>query len=635
MSKTYRLMTENQMFDSILSLNQTFIAPSKDQKKHFVDPIVRELKKARSNGIFDFRLKIIEAFTGSGKSTVLAKHTIGEIKKYTNSVLILAPTEQLTKSMAESIDTSRFFPILLNGNNIDTYTHPHIAFNVMPVFVATSQFFIHENNYSKFHELLSALANKDSSKVPMTVFVDEAHKGTGSSSDLMFTTNHGYAIRPGSYTAKTFNALKSFVETGNAMAFCFTATPTKEQQGKIPDLEEFVDYPDYFHQLSVYARQPEKSPYPVIHHLPVNPKDHKVKNNKQVENYIRMYEELGIWKNFRNRCEIRSGKISKMPHMMIKVARKPNGIDFIPIMMLERALKVYIEKTSKAYGYNWYNPVIARFSQQEKIIDGNHVHKDDYVKMINDINDRPIIQLVVDGLTLGTDFPFVSDVVTLGIPSQVDPESIGNDEWNVSAIEQFIGRAMRLGIAPPELLIPKMVEMNLSDEHEENLKEMIVEVLTKNVYLNTSDMHYQLAEKIEAETFSPEEGRQFLNDTLYFEKQVIGKKDVVSNVIRLRNKLVHDHTNFTKKYKKNYCEYHDDACFSVSYKTYIKNHPEAPMTQQEYRNSGAWDAQLQVDHIDGNRENNDESNFMTACGNGHAEKTLLNGDCYNNYQFKK
>jgi len=625
-------MTENQMFDSILSLNAEFVAPSKDQKNYLVDPILRELKKARSKGVFDFRLKVIEAFTGSGKSTVLAKHTIGEIQKYTSSVLILAPTEQLTKAMTSSIDTSRFFPILLNSTNIDTYIHPHIGFHVMPVFIATTSFFIHENNYSKFHELLSVIANKDTSKVPMTVFVDEAHKGTGSSSDLMFATNFGYAIRPGSYIAKTFNSIKTFVETGSAVAFCFTATPTKEQQGKISSFEDFVDYPDYFHQLSVYDRQPEKSPFTVVHHLPVDSKVHKVKDIKQVENYIRTYEKHGIWSNFRERCQIRSDlKIKKRPHMMIKVARKPNGIDFIPIKMFERVLKVYIEKTTKFLGYNWHNPVIARFSQQEAIIDGNYVHKDDYVDMINNINDRPIIQLVVDGLTLGTDFPFVSDVVALGIPSQVDPESIGNDEWNVSAIEQFVGRAMRLGTAPPELLVPKIIEMNLSNGDEQNLLDMIVEVQTKNIYLNTSDMHYQLTEKIESETFSPKEGRQFLNDALYGEKQVVDKKYDISNVIRIRNKLVHDHTNFTKKFKKNFCEYHSDACFEVSYKTYTKNHPEMPMTREKYRNSEIWDAQLHVDHIDGNRENNKESNFMTTCGNGHAEKTLLNGDCYNNY----
>ena len=145
-------------------------------------------------------------------------------------------------------------------------------------------------------------------------------------------------------------------------------------------------------------------------------------------------------------------------------------------------------------------------------------------------------------------------------------------------------------------------------------------------------MHLQLTDKILSETYSPEEGRAFLSDLLYGEKQVNDHDKTDSKVIRIRQKMVHDHTNFTKQFKKNYCEYHDDACFEVSFRTYLKNYPESPMTKDEYRNSDIWDAQLQVDHIDGNRENNDISNFMTTCGNGHAEKTLLNGDCFNNYK---
>jgi 5-methylcytosine-specific restriction endonuclease McrA len=36
--------------------------------------------------------------------------------------------------------------------------------------------------------------------------------------------------------------------------------------------------------------------------------------------------------------------------------------------------------------------------------------------------------------------------------------------------------------------------------------------------------------------------------------------------------------------------------------------------------------QLDVDHIDGNKANNDPSNLMTLCANCHRLKTLLNKD---------
>jgi 5-methylcytosine-specific restriction endonuclease McrA len=38
------------------------------------------------------------------------------------------------------------------------------------------------------------------------------------------------------------------------------------------------------------------------------------------------------------------------------------------------------------------------------------------------------------------------------------------------------------------------------------------------------------------------------------------------------------------------------------------------------------DAQLTVDHIDGNNVNNDLDNLQTLCFNCHAVKTRINGD---------
>ena len=37
-------------------------------------------------------------------------------------------------------------------------------------------------------------------------------------------------------------------------------------------------------------------------------------------------------------------------------------------------------------------------------------------------------------------------------------------------------------------------------------------------------------------------------------------------------------------------------------------------------------AQLEVDHIDGNPSNNDESNCQTLCGCCHTYKTMMNED---------
>lgn len=42
---------------------------------------------------------------------------------------------------------------------------------------------------------------------------------------------------------------------------------------------------------------------------------------------------------------------------------------------------------------------------------------------------------------------------------------------------------------------------------------------------------------------------------------------------------------------------------------------------------------LQIDHIDGNRHNNNESNKQILCANCHQKKTKLNGDHLNTYNY--
>ena len=636
MTKTYIMMTEEQALNKVLNFNLFNFEPTKEQKKFMVNPILRAVEKTLNYGN-DSKLYVIEAFTGSGKTTTLAKHTLSKVKKYANAALFIAPTVQLTKSFAKTVGNKDFRPIILDSSNkLDSFIDQD-AYGKFPVFIATSQFFIQEKNFPKFQMLLETLTEIDPNKLGLVVFADEAHKGAGTSSDLTYGCNFGANIITGGYEAVTFNALKTLNDTDNVAIFCLTATPTNEQLGKLSEVVELKDYEKHFEVISKYARCKTKSPYVNVFHNSIVLNLHKIKKASQAREYVR--EILApILEKFQRRISTRSNMGIHQPHIMIRTARKPKGIDFLPIKAIYKELAIYLEETSDIY--DWNDVVLARYTQEEAIIDHERVDKDDYVDAINAIVDRPIIQLVVDGLTVGTDFPFVSDIVTYGVPIQVNPESIGNEEWVTNGIEQFVGRGMRTGLPPYDVMIHDLAKMNLSDKANNSIIDKITELVTLNVYFNDAEIHYQLSDKIVSETFCPSEGKQWLKDLLYGEQQILRESnkndsdEFESNVIRIRNKMVHDHTNFTKKYKKNYCEYHDDACFSVSYKTYIKNHPEAPMTQQEYRNSEAWDTQLQVDHIDGNRENNDESNFMTACGNGHAEKTVLNGDCYNNYQMK-
>ena len=636
MSKTYIMMTEEQALNKVLNLNLSNFDPTPDQKKFIVNPIIRATEKALNYGN-DSKLYVIEAFTGSGKTTTLGKHTLNKMKKYANAAIFIAPSVDLTRSFAKIVGNKHFRPIILDSSKLDSFIDQD-AYGKFPVFITTSQFLIQEKNFPRFEMLLETLAGIDPEKVGAVIFADEAHKGIGTSSDMTYGSNFGMHMIPGGYDAVTFNALKALNDTGHAITFCMTATPTNEQLGNLADVDELKNYEKHFEVISRYERCKTKSPFVNVHHDDIVLDLHKIKKPSQAHQYVRIIL-LQALKRFVYRIQKRLEMGIRQPHMMIRVARKPKGIDFLPIKAIYNELAKLIEATIKSHGYDWNNLVLARYTQEEAIIDHERVEKDTYVDAINAIFDRPVIQLVVDGLTVGTDFPFVSDIVTYGVPTQANPETIGNEEWITNNIEQFVGRGMRTGLPPYDVMIHDLAEMKLSDKTNDTIIDKITELVTLNVYFNDADMHHQLSEKITSETFSPTEGKQWLKDLLYGEQQVMGESNDKSdnsdsNVIRIRNKLVHDHTNFTKQFKKNWCEYHDDACFEVSFKTYLKKNPDFPMTRDTYRDD-VWYAQLQVDHIDGNRENNDESNFMTTCGNGHLEKTLLHGDCYNNYTNRK
>jgi hypothetical protein len=72
----------------------------------------------------------------------------------------------------------------------------------------------------------------------------------------------------------------------------------------------------------------------------------------------------------------------------------------------------------------------------------------------------------------------------------------------------------------------------------------------------------------------------------------------------------------SRKYRKPYCENVDGRLGFVCTTTIPKTLP----------NGKVFDGWLDVDHIDGNPNNNNVENFQTLCSCCHAYKTLVNGD---------
>jgi hypothetical protein len=90
-----------------------------------------------------------------------------------------------------------------------------------------------------------------------------------------------------------------------------------------------------------------------------------------------------------------------------------------------------------------------------------------------------------------------------------------------------------------------------------------------------------------------------------------------------------------KSYKKKSTQKQHYRCYHKYYVTKI--HIERPWQfhKKEYCETCGFEAvhecQLTVDHIDGNRYNNEISNWQTLCHNCHALKSWQNKDHFNRY----
>lgn len=79
------------------------------------------------------------------------------------------------------------------------------------------------------------------------------------------------------------------------------------------------------------------------------------------------------------------------------------------------------------------------------------------------------------------------------------------------------------------------------------------------------------------------------------------------------------------------CSKHHSIRYGIgdwAYKRYRKSHCENTDGRLGYvcEATIVWEGQLQVDHIDGNHDNNDPDNLQTLCANCHSYKTFVNSD---------
>jgi hypothetical protein len=607
--------TNRELFDKLVNFKTDSFVPSKEQYRHLINPVI-EVCETYINypELYEPKIHVLHSFTGSGKTTVLTNHLLYEMKKYFSGVLISAPSKDLVTKLGESINTNDFQLIELNSKTLRHY-FDRDSYRKFPVFIVTQQFFAGAKNLSYFETLAQTMYEIDSTKMGLGVFVDECHRGAGNSSVDMIELNYGYSNSI--WTGAIFNVLNSLIATECAVVFGYSATPTNEQQ---------MDDSDYFKLLAVYDRVKEKSPFVDFYTLPVGKSDLRILTSVKARMFTR--NALGdILKRFRERSELRYEMDLPQPKIIIKIPQRHPLSNELPINLIRKELAIL------ARDIKWDDLIICSYTGEESFINDDYYDKNDFVKKVNEIRDNPMAILVVNGLNFGTDIPEISEVVSFIVPNQKKPDGIIRDEYVTMGIEQLYGRAMRTNVIDIPNAIKQLGNMKdeVPDTQAKQVIDMMAEYLTANIYSADSEIHEQVSEKISGETFNSKKGKEWLK-SLYNEHITQHELPQIGKG-RERLKKVFDQTSALKQYKQKYCQYHGEACFELSYISYAKNEKNS-LSKDDYLNSELWDTQLQVDHKDGNRNNNDSSNFETLCANAHAEKTIRQGDCYNNYQLK-
>ena len=133
--------TNRELFDKLLTIKTNDFVPSKEQYQYLINPVTETCELYMNHPeMYEPKIHIIHAFTGSGKTTVLTQHLLHKMKKYFSGVLISAPSKDLVTKLIETIDSNEFQLIELNSRTLPHY-YDRDSYRKFPIFVVTQQFF--------------------------------------------------------------------------------------------------------------------------------------------------------------------------------------------------------------------------------------------------------------------------------------------------------------------------------------------------------------------------------------------------------------------------------------------------------------------------------------------------------------
>lgn len=577
------------------------------QQEYLVDNVVDAIEKVLKSALK--KAIVVQAPTGSGKSFTLINYTakiVAEKFKKINNIFFAAPSQECVDEPLESM--MKYDGTYMGKKLVKVYDSKQLKYALdndidlpgdIRYFFMTTQFM-----YGLYESFDPLNPNDFELMLPDLIFNDEAHRGLGVPDAS--TTKEDQGVNNNNWEPKWFEMQENLMNEGTVILHV-TATPTQSQRMKtLVGADKYLQLPTMpkFKEANAFTKFEYHGNREDLHET----LEAAYKTFAWQVNEVRNQQILipqSTW-------DAVSDKMPKMmPGIIISLGRS-NAVNGIQIQSVMNEIKAYVKRI---------NGVLFVSTSDEKHFDGKKIKRmSDGIKLANspDYMNRPLVMIVVDSGKMGINIPRLITAVVCKVPAQ---KVIHN------SYTQFVARTCRLPFfRDHEMGIEFIRKMKVSDD---------VKSLVCSYYSLMSTSFAILPQDTElmklVEDFYTEDTFDMVDGIDYILKGVFGQKDPKKLMSGLR--LAFDSGQLNKLFRKDYCEACKGVCFEQAVKGYIEQYGDDTSSLGDFIED--WKTTLQVDHIDGNRYNNDPSNHATVCPNVHMLKTQRQRDFLNTYVFGK
>lgn len=591
------LSVDNILVPDIEPLQQEYLVDN------IIDNITKVMKATTKKAI------VVQAPTGSGKSFTITNYTATVIaKKFKNikNVFFAAPSQECVDEPLESM--MKYDNTYIGKKLVKVYDSKQLKYALendielpgdVRYFFMTTQFM-----YGLYQDFDPTKPDEFELLLPDVIFNDEAHRGLGVPDAS--TTKEDQGITNNNWEPKWFDMQTGMMDNGTVVIH-LTATPTQSQRMKtLVGANKYVQLPTMpkFKESNAFTKfEYHGNREDLNETLEAAYKTFAWQVN-EIRNQQTLIPEL-VWDSIK-------GKMPKMmPGIIISLGRN-NAVNGIQMRAVMKDIEEYVKRI---------NAVLFVSTSDIKHFDGKKIKRmSEGIKLANSpayIN-CPLVMVVVDSGKMGINIPRLITAVVCKVPAQ---NKIHN------SYTQFVARTCRLPFFRDHGLAIKFIrKMKVPDDVKSLVCSYYSLMATSFAILPQDTELMKLVEE-----FYTEDTFEMIDGIDYILKGVFGSKDPKKLISGLR--IAFDNGQLNQLFRKDHCEACKGVCFEQTVKGYIAQYGDDISKLGDFIED--WKSTLQVDHIDGNRYNNDPSNHATVCPNVHMLKTQRQRDFLNTYIFGK